>query len=103
MAFISVWMLYFVAQTAYWDYYFYPRQNRGSYIYPEWRYTIFDIGLLICGVVGATAAVLTLRSAARGAPFQGRPRRFTMSFLTMLVVLLTGTVVGSWLWSLGWR
>ena len=96
-------MLYFVAETAYWDYYFFPRVTQGSYVYPEWRYTIFDAGMLICGSIGATAAILTFRCAVRGTPFLGHSRRFTMSFLIMLVILLTTTVLGSWLWSLGWR
>jgi H+/Cl- antiporter ClcA len=103
-AIVSALMLSLVADHAYYEYYLFPRDEQPFYTYPEWRYTLFDLGALVCGTVGILAAVLVVRSAVRREPISRRARQLTISFVIILDILLAGAFfIGPWLRSLGWQ
>lgn len=59
MALVSGWMLWVIFQLDYWDYWMFPRLKAAdAYIYPQLRYTIFDVVLVLWGLDGLIASGL---------------------------------------------
>jgi hypothetical protein len=61
---VSAFILRLKLQTAYYEYWVFPRDKAvDGYLYPQLRYTIFDIFLVLWCVAGLIASVISVRSA----------------------------------------
>jgi hypothetical protein len=61
---ISVFILQLKLRTAYYEYWVFPRDKAvDGYFYPQLRYTIFDIFLILWCADGLIASVISVRSA----------------------------------------
>ena len=99
---ISGWMLYAVLRTAYWDYYLYPKLKASEgYIYPQYRYTIFDIVTILWCIVGLAACVLLTQNALKRRAISGWSYRTVLAFFVLFGVLVIGVAFGSCIRSMG--
>ena len=92
---ISGLLLWITLQNAYWDYWIAPKlKARDYYIYPELRYTFFDIVLLLWCLDGLVASglsawsAMTSRSTARW-----RYRTIAVYFALFVVLILGGSLM----------
>ena len=88
MALVSGWLLWVTFQRDYWDYWMFPRLKAAdAYIYPQLRYTIFDVVLVLWCLDGLVASVLLIRNA-----FSSRQniwaQRTALIYLGLLSVLI---------------
>jgi len=88
---VSSFLLYVTLVRDYFDYWVLPR-IKDAYIYPQLRYTLFDIVLILLCVDGLAACVTCIQSAATNRGISGWPRRTLLTFVVLLVVLI---VIGS--------
>ncbi len=99
---ISGWTLFVTAVRLYFEYVYYPHvKAQDGYIYPQWRYTLFDAVLVAWCLNGLLAAVLLLRKFALREAVRGWARRMTMLFFAGFGVLAVGVAFGIWLRSHG--
>jgi hypothetical protein len=95
-------MLYATAQRDYWDYFAYPRlKAQDAYIYPQLRYTFFDIVLLAWCTDGLIACYLLARNVRRHEDMSGWSYRTTMVFIALFGVLVIGAFFGMCIRSMG--
>lgn len=99
---VSSWVLYETAVRLFLDYIYYPRvKAQDGYIYPQWRYGLFDIVLVSWCLDGLVASVLLLRSIALRESIKGWARRTTVCFFVGFGILVLGVAIGTWLRSHG--
>jgi hypothetical protein len=99
---VSAWLLLLNSTRIYYEYYLYPRMKGPDlYIYPQWRYTIFDLVLVAWCADGIVASVLLFRSVILGRNIEGWAGRSTVLFFLGLGLLVGGAVFGTWLRSMG--
>ncbi len=59
-------MLFAPVQRDFWDYIAYPKLKAlDGYIYPQLRYTIFDIVVILWGIDGLVSSVLFLQNVRK--------------------------------------
>src|SRR6266478_2079118 len=63
IGYISVWVMLHIGEVAYYDYYLYPRIKGDEYTYPELRYTLGQVAILIWSLTGVFTATLAGRCA----------------------------------------
>ena len=88
---ISSFLLYVTLFRDYFDYFVLPK-IKDAYIYPQLRYTFFDLVLILWCVDGLLACILCVQRAAVSRSISGWPRRTLATYLVLFVVLL---VVGT--------
>ena len=92
-------VLYVTVVRLFFDYmYDYPRvKAQDGYIYPQWRYGLFDIVLVSWCLDGLAASILLLRSIALRESVKGWTRRTTVCFFVGFGILVLGVAIGTWL------
>ncbi len=99
---VSAWTLFVTLQRDYWDYYMFPKLKAADgYIYPQLRYTIYDIALILWCIDGLAACAFLAHRAWTGGPLNGWSYRTTLVFFIGLVLLLIGGAFGMFLRSVG--
>lgn len=99
---ISGWILFVTADRLFFEYVYYPyAKAQDAYIYPEWRYRVFDLVLIAWCFDGLFAAALLVRSQALRQGLEGLARRTTVWFFAGLGVLAASVAIGTWLRSHG--
>ena len=95
MALLSGLLLYATLRHDYRDYWLSPKlkaADPGLYIYPQLRYTFFDIVLLLWCLDGLIASGLSLRRAVSSRSIAGWPyRAMVLYFVLLIVLILTGS------------
>jgi hypothetical protein len=97
---ISLCLLVMTVPRMFADYVLFPLV-KDAYIYPEWRYRIFDTVLFSWCVDGLIAGVLLSRNVTVGARVTGWARRTTELYFIGFAILLAGVMLGVWLRSHG--
>jgi hypothetical protein len=90
---VSGFLLWATLRIAYYDYWLSPKlkaADPGYYIYPQLRYTVFYIVLLLCCLDGLIAAGLSLWSAGSSRSIAGWAYRTIVLYFVLLVVLVLG-------------
>jgi len=90
---VSGFLLWVTLQSAYWDYWLYPKlkaADPGLYIYPQLRYTIFDIVLLLWCLDGLIASGTSLWSVVSSRGIAGWAYRTIVLYFVLLIVLVLG-------------
>jgi hypothetical protein len=89
----SAFLLWLTIENAYLDYWYLPKGKSvdpGLYIYPELRYTIFDVVLFFWCLVGLICSASSLRTAKHGCISKLAQRTFTLYFILLGVLILGG-------------
>jgi hypothetical protein len=97
---ISLCLLFMTVPRMFSDYVYFPLV-KDAYIYPEWRYRIFDTVLVAWCVDGLIAGVLLFRTVSVGVRVSGWARRTTELYFVGFAILLVGAMLGVWLRSHG--
>ena len=90
---VSGFLLRVTLQRDYWDYWQSPKlkaTDPGLYIYPQLRYTLFDVVLLLWCLDGLIAAALLLWSGVSSRSIAGWAYRTIVLYFVLLVVLILG-------------
>jgi hypothetical protein len=88
---VSVFLFSITIERDYWDYWIYPKEKAAdNYIYPQLRYTLFDIVLLLWCLDGLIAAGLLLWCAASSRSIAGWVYRTMVLYFALLLVLILG-------------
>lgn len=94
---VSGFVLWKTFQRDYWDYSLYPKlkaADPGLYIYPQLRYALFDIVLLMWCLVGLLASGLSLWSAVSSQSItKWTYRTLVLCFLLFVVLILGGSLM----------
>jgi uncharacterized membrane protein YidH (DUF202 family) len=99
---ISGFTLYTILQGAYWDYYLYPKLKAAEgYIYPQLRYTIFDVVVILWCLVGLAACGLLFQNVFKRRTIGGWSYRTTLAFIIIFGILIIGAAFGSCIRSMG--
>ena len=99
---ISGWMFYTILQGAYWDYYLYPKLKAADgYIYPQLRYTVFDVVVILWCIVGFSACAFLFQNVLKRRAIAGWSYRTTLAFVIILGILIIGVAFGSCIRSMG--
>jgi hypothetical protein len=87
----SALLLWITLQRDYRDYWLYPKLKAAdSYIYPQLRYTLFDIVLLLWCFDGLIASGLSLWGAVSAHSISGWMYRTVVVYVALFIVLLLG-------------
>ena len=88
---ISLFLFSITVQRDYWEYVIFPKEKAAdNYIYPQLRYTIFDVALLSWCLDGFLACGLSLRSAFSKRSVSG----WTSQTIAIYFVLFTALILG---------
>jgi hypothetical protein len=99
---ISGSTLYTILQGAYWDYYLYPKLKAADrYIYPQLRYTIYDVVVILWCLIGLAACVLLILNVMKRRTIAGWSYTTTLAFVIMFGILIIGAAFGSCIRSMG--
>jgi hypothetical protein len=99
---VSAWMLYATVQRDYWDYFAYPRlKAQDAYIYPQLRYAVFDVVLIVWCLDGLIACYLLAQNVRGRRNITGWSYRTTILFIVLFGVLLIGGFFGMCIRSMG--
>jgi uncharacterized iron-regulated membrane protein len=84
-------LLWITLRRDYWDYWLSPKLKAADfYIYPQLRYTLFDIVLLLWCVDGMIVSGLLLWSAVSARSNSGWMYRTVVVYVGLFIVLLLG-------------
>lgn len=97
---VSLGLLFVTVPRLFFDYVVSPLV-KDAYIYPEWRYRIFDAVLVAWCIDGLIAGFLLFRSIAMQPSLRVWARRTTVFYFVGLAVLVAGAALGTWLRSHG--
>jgi len=91
----SAFLIYVRLSSDYYDYWVFPRENGiPPYIYPELRYLIFDLVLIIWCLDGLIAAACAIRDAFRFRKISARTYRIALLYFVLFAALiLDGTIM----------
>jgi hypothetical protein len=89
---VSSFLLYLTLFRDYFDYWVLPRV-KDAYIYPQLRYTLFDIVLILWCLDGSVACITCIQSAAASESISRWPRRTLVTYFFLFVVLIVGGTV----------
>ena len=99
---VSAWLFTLNSIRIFSEYILLPRiKAADGYLYPQWRYVIFDAVLIPWCVVGIIAAVLLFRAVVRGDSINGWAARCTLAYFVGFAVLVAGVMIGMWMRSIG--
>lgn len=87
IALVSSFLLYVTLFRDYFDYWVLPKM-KDAYIYPQLRYTFFDVVLILWCLDGLLASILCVQCAAASRNILGWPRRTLATYFALFVVLL---------------
>jgi len=93
---LSAFLLWATFETAYFDYWYYPRgkaADPGLYIYPQLRYTIFDIVMTLWCADGLIASFTSFRTVRSGRISKWTRRTLVLCFALFAVLILGGTLM----------
>ena len=97
---VSLALLFLTVPRLFFDYVVSPLV-KDAYIFPEWRYRIFDAVLIAWCIDGLIAAVLFFRSTAIRPRLRPWARHTMFLYFVGLAILIAGVVLGTWLRSHG--
>ena len=93
IAVVSSFLLYTTLFRDYFEYWVLPRM-KDAYIYPQLRYTFFDILLIPWCLDGLLASILCVQGVAASRNISGWPRRtLAIYFVLFVVLLVVGTLM----------
>ena len=93
IAVVSSFMLYSTLRNDYWNYWLWPKlkaADPGLYIYPQLRYALFDIVVLLWCLDGLIASGTTLWGLASHSGIGKWAHRTMSLYVALLVVLILG-------------
>ena len=91
---VSLFLFSITVQRDYWEYVIFPREKAAdNYIYPQLRYTIFDIALLSWCLDGFVACGLSLRSALSKRSVSGWTYRTIVIYFVLFTALILGGIL----------
>ena len=91
---VSLVLFSITVQRDYWEYLIYPKEKAAdNYIYPQLRYTAFDVALLLWCVDGFVACGLSLRSALSKRSVSGWTYRTIVIYFVLFTVLILGGIL----------
>jgi hypothetical protein len=91
IALVSLFLFSVTVERDYWEYLIYPKEKAAdNYIYPQWRYTAFDVVLLLWCLEGFVASSLSLRSALSKRSVSGWTYRTIVIYFVLFAVLILG-------------
>ena len=87
----SLLLLLVRLKSAYYEYWLFPREKiADGYSYPEFRYTAFDIVLVLWCVEGIVASVMSIRSARSSLDISQWTYRTLGLYFGLFAILLFG-------------
>jgi hypothetical protein len=92
----SAWILIVTCYRLFFEYFILPIWG-DAYIFPQWRYRLFDVVLVAWCVDGIAAAFLLFRSLVLRERLTVLARRTTVLFFVGFTVLVMGGFLGMWL------
>lgn len=92
----SAWIMTVTCYRLFFEYIISPIWG-DAYIFPQWRYRLFDVVLLAWCVDGIVAAFLLFRSVILRVRLTLLARRTTVMFFIGFAVLVIGGFLGMWL------
>ena len=99
---LAGWVLVHISIRIYYEYYLFPlTKAQDGYIYPEWRYRIFDVFLITWCIDGILASFLLIRNVVLRRSITVWTRRTTFLFFGLLAFLVLCTIFGMYLRSIG--
>jgi hypothetical protein len=93
IALVSAFLLWANLQNAYWDYWLWPKlkaADPGLYIYPQLRYTLFDIVEALWCLDGLIMAGLSFRCVVTSRRMTAWAYRTIVIYFVLLAVLILG-------------
>jgi hypothetical protein len=91
---VSLFLFSITVQRDYWEYLIYPKEKAAdNYIFPQLRYTIFDIALLSWCLDGFIACGLSLRSALSKRSVSGWTYRAIVIYFILFTALILGGIL----------
>jgi hypothetical protein len=93
---LSLVLLVLSVPRMFFDYVVFPLVKE-AYIFPQWRYRVFDVVLLAWCVDGLIVSVLLLRGDSANAAIKAWRRRTVSLYAGGFAVLVGGVVLGIWL------
>ena len=99
---VSAWLLFVTLSRDYFDYiYFAKVKAQDAYIYPQMRYTVFDIVLIAWCIDGLAACFFLFRDARQRRNMSRLSLRTTLAFAAGFCILVIGGLVGTYIRSMG--
>jgi hypothetical protein len=92
----SAFLLWTTLESAYFDYWYYPKgkaADPGLYIYPQLRYTIFDLVMALWCIDGLIASFMSFRSAKSQRISKWTRRTLIVYFVLLAMLILGGTLM----------
>jgi hypothetical protein len=94
MGLVSLFLFSITIQRDYWEYVIFPKEKAANnYIYPQLRYTIFDVALLSWCLDGFVACGLSLRSVLSKRSISGWTSRTIAIYFVLFTALILGGVL----------
>ena len=91
---VSLFLFSITIERDYWEYLIYPKEKAAdNYIYPQLRYTVFDVGLLLWCLDGFVACGLALRSSFSWRSVSGRTYRTIVTYFVLFMALILGGIL----------
>lgn len=102
IALTSTWILYATVERDYFDYIYFPKvKAQDGYIYPQLRYAIFDVVLILWCVDGLIATYFLARDFRARRNMSEWSYRSSLVFVVLFCVLLIGGFFGMCLRDMG--
>jgi len=90
----SLFLFWITVKRDYWEYLIYPKEKAAdNYIYPQLRYTVFDVALLLWCLDGFVACGLSLRSALSKRSVSGWTYRAIVIYFVLFAALILGGIL----------
>ena len=86
---VSSFLLYVTLFRDYFDYWVLPK-FKDAYVYPQLRYTFFDLALILWCLDGLVACIVCIRTATASRSISGWPLKILTIYFALFVVLLAG-------------
>ena len=102
VGYVSMRVMLFVTEDAYYVYHVYPQTKGAEYNYPELRYSIGQAAIFLWSVVGLCTAVLAARCGLLRTPAKWAARS-AVAFALGLVLLVLGFIAGMAIRDFGFR
>jgi hypothetical protein len=97
---VSLALLFLTVPRLFFDYVLW-QLVKDSYIFPEWRYRVFDAVLVAWCIDGPIAAVLFLRGTVNRPGLRLWAHRTMLLYFVGFAILVAGVGLGTWLRSHG--
>jgi hypothetical protein len=91
---VSVFLFSITVERDYWDYWIFPKEKAADYyIYPELRYTIFDVVLLLWCFEGFVTSSLSLWRVLSNHSISARIYRAILIYFILFTALILGGIL----------